>query len=132
MTRFKWVDDYCGLEQEVDEIEFELERSKKELSRWLNVNDLGGYSLTPESRGAKVEEIIEGLEYKLAYKMNEMDDFKKSVSKFKGLDNQILYLRYIEQKSFDDIADQTGYAKGTIYNRHAALMKTIKYFSEIF
>lgn len=131
MSKFRWLDDYCELEQEIDTVELELERSKKELSRWLNVNDLGKYSLTPESRGAKLEEIISDLEHELGHKLNDLHDFKKSVGKFKGLDNQILYLRYIEKNTFDEIADQTGYAKGTIYNKHAALMKTVKYLSEV-
>ncbi|MEK4425150.1 hypothetical protein [Solibacillus sp. FSL K6-1523] len=132
MSKFRWLDDYCELEQEIDTIELELGRSKKELNRWLNVNDLGKYSLTPESRGAKLEEIIFDLEHELAYKFNDLYDFKSSVSKFKGLDNQILYLRYIEQKTFDEIADETGYAKGTIYNKHAALMKVVKYLTNVF
>lgn len=132
MNKFRWLDDYCELEQQVDAIEFELERAKKELNRWLNVNDLGKYSLTPESRGAKLEEIISRLEHELAHKLNDLYDFKETVSKFKGLDNKILFLRYIERKTFDEIADETGYVKGTIYNKHAALMKTVKYLREVF
>jgi len=130
MTKFRWLKDYRDTELEIMYLEDNLLRTKKELKRYID-GDLSGTKLTPESNGAKLEEHIERIEKEINYKRNCLEDIKNTVKKFEQIDHAILYSRYIEGKTFDEIAEETGYTKGTIYNKHAALMKVVKYIDAI-
>lgn len=130
MSKFAWLKDYREIEMDIIYLENNLERTKKHLDRFVS-GDLQNVKLTAESDGAKLEEHIERIEWELAYRMNELQDIKRMVQRFDQVDHQILYGRYIEGKTFDEIADDIGYSKGTVYNKHAALMKTIGYLDEL-
>ncbi|WP_312753732.1 hypothetical protein [Rummeliibacillus suwonensis] len=130
MTKFKWLTEYRDIEFEIMYLEDNLSRTQKELSRWIN-GDLKDVKLTNESNAATLEEHIKMIQKEINYKKSCLEDIKNTVKKFNQIDHIILYARYIEGKSFDEIADETGYSKGTIYNKHASLMKTIKYIDDI-
>ncbi|MGP4038345.1 hypothetical protein ACTWP4_00340 [Gracilibacillus sp. D59] len=123
---FEWLKDYQKIEEEIIYLEFELKRNKKELGRWIN-GDLSDVKLTEKSKAAKLEEIIAGIEYELAHKMNDLYDAKQLIGKFKGLENQILYGKYVEGKTLTVIAYDLGYTPGHIYNIHAQIMKKIDF-----
>ena len=125
-----WLHDYQALEDEIANLEFNIERSKKELYRWVS-GDLTKVKLTPESQGAKLEEYIEIAEQELANKMNDLNDMKKLINGFRGLDNQILYMKHVEGKTLISIADELGKSPNYIYNRHAQIMKMIEYANSV-
>ncbi|WP_342578406.1 hypothetical protein [Psychrobacillus sp. FSL K6-2843] len=127
---YEWLKDYRRIEIEIIELENSITRSKRELGRWTG-GDLMGVKLSAESNGAQLEEQIFSLEFNLAHKMNDLIDIKRMVQKFNLVDTKILYGRYIEGKTFDEIADEVGYSKGTIYNKHAMLMKLVGYLDEL-
>ncbi|QTD43252.1 hypothetical protein [Sporosarcina sp. Te-1] len=123
---YEWLNDYRELEDEVLLLDLKLERSKRELKRWTS-GDLMKVKLTAESNGAKLEDIIASIEYELAHKMNDLYDVKKLIGTFKGLDNQILYGKYVEGKALIDVAFELGKSPNYIYNKHAQIMRTIEY-----
>ena len=123
---YEWLKDYQQLEEEIAYLEFELKRSKKELGRWIS-GDLSRVKLTAESNGAKLEDIIAIREYELAHKMNDLYNAKKLISKFKGLENKILYMKYVEGKTLTETAYELGYTPGHIYNKHAQIIKMINF-----
>jgi DNA-directed RNA polymerase specialized sigma subunit len=123
---YEWLQDYQKIEEEIAYLEFELNRNKKELSRWM-YGDLEDVKLNAKSKAAKLEEIIRNIEHELAHKMNDLYDAKKLISKFKGLDNQILYGKYVEGKTLTEIAYELGYTPGHIYNKHAQIVKMIDF-----
>ena len=125
-----WLKDYRNIEIEIMEMENKLTRSKRELGRWVS-GDLFKVRLTEGSIASGLEEHIEAMEFDLAHKMNDLVDIKRMVKRFDLVDHKILYGRYIEGKTFDEIADEIGYAKGTVYNKHAMLMKMIGYLDEL-
>ena len=43
-----------------------------------------------ESLGANIEKIIEVIEYELAHKLNDLNELKKLISTFDGLEYKIL------------------------------------------
>ncbi|MFY0521285.1 hypothetical protein ACOMCU_26195 [Lysinibacillus sp. UGB7] len=94
---YEWLKNYQKLEDEIADIEFILERNKKELKRWVH-GDLTKIKLTSESRGAQLEVIIEASERELAQKMNDLESMKKLINTFRGLDNQIMYNHHVEGK----------------------------------
>ena len=53
------------------------------------------------------------------------------VGHFKGLENLILKMKYIEGKSLKEIADELGYSYQHIVNKHASIINTIKLIESI-
>lgn len=108
-----------------------MERSKRELKRWTS-GDLAKVKLHPEAKGARLEEVIASIEYEIAHKMNDLHDAAKLIATFSGLDNRILYLKYVEGKSLEEVASELNYSYSHISKKHAELTRTIKYVSDYF
>lgn len=123
---YEWLKDYRKLEEEIAYLEFNLERSENELKRWTS-GDLFGIKLTAESNGAKLEEYIERIEYELAHKINDLLDMKKMISTFNGLENKILYKKYIEGMTLEKVAEELKYSAQYIYNKHAQIKRMMEY-----
>lgn len=121
-----WLKDYQKLEQDIAYLEYNLDKTKAELKRWIS-GDLQNVRLTAESDGAKVEVHIEAIEYELAHKLNVMYKLKKLVSTFKGLENRILKLKYIDGMTLEKIAEKLNYSPQYIYNKHAAMREKVEY-----
>lgn len=111
-------------------LEYKLIRSKRELKRWIE-GDLRNVRLSEDSIASGLEERITALEYELAHKMNDLYDARKLIGSFKGLENQILYYKYVKGKTLNDVAIELGYTPGHIYNKHAELMKRIDFAYKI-
>ncbi|MCU4822695.1 hypothetical protein OCA00_13735 [Bacillus cereus] len=123
---FNWLKVYQELEQEVAYLDYNLDKTKAELKRWVS-GDLRDVRLTAESEGAKVEERIEAIEYELAHKMNDMYKLKKLINTFKGLEHRIAYLKYVEGMTLEKIAEELNYSSQYIYNKHAAMREKVEY-----
>lgn len=130
VSLFEWLDDYSKLEKEISLIEYKLEKEKRELKRWLT-GDLWKVRLTEDSIASGLEERIEIMEYELAHKMNDMFNFRKLISNFKDLENQILYKRHIEGKSLVEVSADLQYSYSYIKSKHAEIMRMIKFAQEI-
>lgn len=126
MSKFAWLKDYQELECEIAYLEQNLERTKRELKRWIG-EDLMNVRLTPESHGAKVEDIIERIEWVLAHRMNDLYDIKKLVSAFEGLEHKLLVKKYIEGKTLEEVAKELGYSAQYIYNKHAQIRRMVSF-----
>ncbi|MEK3728631.1 hypothetical protein [Lysinibacillus sp. FSL W8-0953] len=126
---YEWLKDYQRLEDEITYLDHNLIRSKNELKRWVH-GDLAKYKLTPESHGAKLEELIEVIEYELAHKMNDLYDMQKIMKAFKGLESNIVYKKYVEGKTLEKIAIEVGYSASYVKKRHAEVMRTVKVVKE--
>ena len=123
---FNWLKVYQELEQEIAYLDYNLDKTKAELKRWVS-GDLREVRLTAESEGAKVEERIEAIEYELALKMNDMYKLKKLINTFKGLEHKIAYLKYVEGMTLEKIAEELNYSSQYIYNKHAAMREKVEY-----
>lgn len=128
---YEWLKDYRKLEEEIAYLEFNLERTKRELSRWENVSDLGKYKLEAESLGANVEETIEVIEYELGHKLNDLNELKKLISTFDGLEYKILYRKHIEGKTLECIANELNYSTNYIKIKHANVMRMMQYAKKV-
>lgn len=123
---FDWLKDYQKLEERIAYLDYNLDKTKAELKRWVS-GDLREVRLTAESEGAKVEERIEAIEYELAHKMNDMYKLKKLVSKFRGLDNKILKMKYVDGMTLEQIAEEISYSSSHIKKKHAEIIRLIKF-----
>lgn len=128
---YEWLKDYQKLEEDIVYLEFELSRNKKELKRWVQ-GDLYDVKLNEKSIASNLEETIFALEYELAHKMNDLYDAKKLISTFKGLENQILYKKYVEGKTLENVAEELKYSYSHISKKHAELIRTINFVSDYF
>ena len=126
MSKFQWLKDYQQLEYDIAYLEQNLERTKRELKRWVE-GDLSKVKLTADSHGAKVEDIIIRIETELAHKQHDLDDIKRLVSNFEGLENKILVGKYIDGKTLEDVAEELGYSAQYIYNKHAQIRKMVSF-----
>ncbi|MEB9423580.1 DUF1492 domain-containing protein [Bacillus thuringiensis] len=127
---FDWLKDYQKLEEDIDYLDYNLDKTKAELKRWVS-GDLREVRLTAESEGAKVEERIEAIEYELAHKMNAMCDLLKLISKFKGLENKLLKMKYVDGMTLEEIAEDMNYSSSYIYKKHAEIIRRIKFAKEL-
>ncbi|MEW9578124.1 DUF1492 domain-containing protein [Bacillus toyonensis] len=123
---FDWLKDYQKLEEDIEYLDYNLDKTKAELKRWVN-GDLREVRLTAESEGAKVEGRIEAIEYELAHKINDMYKLKKLISKFRGLDNQILKMKYVDGMTLEQIAEEISYSSSHIKKKHAEIIRLIKF-----
>ncbi|MED3356985.1 sigma factor-like helix-turn-helix DNA-binding protein [Bacillus thuringiensis] len=123
---FNWLRDYQKLKEDITYLEYNLDKTKAELRRWVS-GDLREVRLTTESEGAKVEKRIEAIEYELAHKMNDMYKLEKLISKFRGLENQILKLKYVDGMTLEEIAEAVNYSSSHIKKKHAELVRLIKF-----
>lgn len=97
------------------------------MERWLDPNELGKIKINNESKSAKLEENIKILKVHLNEKELAMEALMIMINRFKGLDNKILKMKYIECKPIDCIAEELNYSSHYIYKRHAEIVKTIKF-----
>ncbi|MEI4802826.1 hypothetical protein WAZ07_16195 [Bacillus sp. FJAT-51639] len=126
---FDWMKDYQKLEEDIAYLDYNLDKTKVELKRWIS-GDLRDVRLTAESDGAKVEEHLEAIEYELAHKMNAMYDLKYLISRFTGLENRILKMKYVDGMTLEQIAFDLHYSTGYIRRKHAEIRKIVKFLDE--
>ena len=126
MSKYTWFKDYQELQQQIETLEFNIERNKAELQRWVH-GDLSNVKLTEKSHGAQLEEVIELQQNELAHKMNDLENMKKLINMFKGLDNKILYMKHVEGKTLEQISIELKYSYGYIKRKHADIIKMIKF-----
>lgn len=127
---YEWLLDYQKLVNEIEYIEYKLEREKRELKRWT-YGDLQDVKLTDGSIASGLEERIEAIEYELAHKMNDLYDAKKLINTFEGLENKILKLKYIDKKTLEVIAEELNYSSSYIYKKHAEIIRRIKFADKL-
>jgi DNA-directed RNA polymerase specialized sigma subunit len=123
---YDWLRDYQKLEEDIIYLEFNLEQTERELKRWVE-GDLSDVRLTQDSLGSKVEENIEKIKNDLAFKREQKLNLVQLVEKFKGLDNKILKMKYVDGMTLDNIAHDLGYSTSHIYKKHAEIVRMIKF-----
>ena len=126
---YEWLKDYQELQQKIDYLEYKIEREQRELGRWTS-GDLIKTRLTEGSIASGIEERLEIMENELTHLKGDLSEAKKLIGSFEGLENKILYGRYVEGKKLIDIAFDLDKSPNYIYNKHAQIMKMIDYAVE--
>lgn len=130
LSLFNWLKEYQRLGENISYLEYNLDKTKSELKRWI-YGDLQDVRLTAGSEGTKVEERIAAIEYELAYKMNDVYDLKQIIGKFKGLDHQILKMKYVDGMTLEQIAYDLDYSPYYIKRKHAEIRKVIQFMDAL-
>ena len=107
--RFQWLKNYQDLEEQILFMKWNLNKSKLELERWVS-GDLANVRLEKNSRSASLEENIQVIEEEIELLEEQLNEMVLLIKSFKGLDNQIMYLKYVEGMTLEKIAEKLNYS----------------------
>ena len=126
VIRYQWLQEYQKLEEEIEILKWKIRKSEVELERWCDPRDLGKVKITHESNASYLEENIKRDKAFLGEKELAMEALMIMIDRFKGLDNQILRMKYIDGMTLKDISIELNYSYSYIMTRHSILVKAIK------
>lgn len=127
--KYQWLADYKELEEKLIYLKWNLNKSKLELIRWVE-GDLAGIKLEKGSHSASLEEKIKFIEKEIVETTDQIEELKDIVSNFDGLDVQIIRMKHIEKMTLEGIAEEIKYSYSYIRQRHAAIVKTLKFLDK--
>lgn len=129
--RYEWLLDYNELEEKIQHLKWKITKSELELERWLDPKDLGKIALERDSNSSDIEESIDIMKRSLEENEKLLESLKRIISKFDGLENQILKMKYLEGKTLKNIAIELDYSYSYIMSAHAGLMRSIKIYGSL-
>lgn len=97
----------------------------------LNHNELGEVKGTNDSIVLRLEDKIKQSTVSLEEKEQAMESLVMIIDRFKGLDNQLLRMKYIEGMTLKEIAEKLTYSCQHIVNVHASILKAIKITEDV-
>ncbi|UDM70153.1 hypothetical protein [Vagococcus fluvialis] len=127
--RFQWLKDYQELEEQILYLRWNLNKSNLELARWKG-GDLSNVRLEKNSRASSLEEKISKIYDEIRLLEKEQIELLHLVDSFKGVDNQIVKMKYIDDIPLEDIADEIGYSISYVRKRHTEIKKTLSFLDE--
>lgn len=134
---YEWVTSLIAIDQELFEITLSLDLNEKELNRWQNYSnedgDLAKHQtfLTALQKQARLKEVIESLATREEQLKKQRQDIIDTIEKFQGLDQRILKMKYVDGMKLEAIAEETGYTYQYIKNKHAELMRIIRFSKKV-
>lgn len=127
--RFQWLKDYQELDEQILYLKWNLNKSKLELSRWV-YGDLSDVKLDKNSRSSRLEENITKIECEICTLQSEQTELLELIKSFKGIDNEIVKLKYIDDMTVEDIADEIGYSISYVRKRYTEINKTLDFVAD--
>lgn len=134
---YEWVTSLIAIDQELFEIRLSLDLNENELYRWQNYSnedgDLAKHQtfLTALQKQARLKEVIESLATREEQLKKQRQDIIDTIEKFQGLDQRILKMKYVDGMTLEAIAAETGYTYQYIKNKHAELMRIIRFSKKV-
>lgn len=124
-----WINNYWQLEEEINEIEWDIKRSQLELKRWEERGDLferNSFQTSFENQ-QRVTHSIQSLKDLLEEKKKLKVELMDLINNFKGLDNKIIKMKYLDGMKLEEVAEQLNYSISHVKKRHAELMRIAKF-----
>lgn len=131
VIRYQWLQEYQKLDEEIEVLKWKIRKSEMELDRWYDPRDLGKVKITNESIASHLEENIKRDQAFLGEKELAMEALIIMIERFKGLDNQILKMKYINGMTLREIAEELNYSYSYIMAKHASMVKMIKFVEDL-
>lgn len=130
IIKYQWLLEHQNLEEEISLLKWKIRKSELELLRWT-AGDLKDIKLERDSLSSSLEENIKRDKELLNEKEIAMDNLMVMINQFKGLDNKILKMKYIDQMTIEQIAEELCYSSSHIYKRHAEIVRTINFVESL-
>lgn len=127
--RFQWLKDYQELDEQILYLKWNLNKSKLELDRWVN-GDLADVHLEKNSRSSSLEENIGKVENEIKLLEAQKEEMLTIINSFKGVDNDIVRMKYIEGLTLEELAEEIGYSVSYVRQRHAEIRKTLDFLDD--
>lgn len=127
--RFQWLKDYQDLDNQIIYLKWNLNKSKLELNRWV-YGDLSDVRLEKNSRSSSLEENIEKIEREIELLEEQRKEMLAIIESFKGIENDIVRMKYIEGMKLDDIAEEISYSASYIKKKHAEIRNKLDFLDE--
>lgn len=127
--RFQWLKDFQELDEQILYLKWNLNKSKLELNRWVH-GDLSNVRLERNSRSSSLEENIEKLEEEIERLEQQKAEMISMIESFRGIDNHIIRLKYVEGMALEDIADIIGYSVSYVRKRHTEIRRTLQFIDD--
>lgn len=128
-VRFQWLKDYQDLDNQIIYLKWNLNKSKLELNRWV-YGDLSDVRLEKNSRSSSLEENIEKIEREIELLEEQRKEMLAIIESFKGIENDIVRMKYIEGMKLDDIAEEISYSASYIKKKHAEIRNKLDFLDE--
>lgn len=129
IIKYQWLLEYQELDEQIYLLNWKIKKSELELDRWVE-GDLSKVTLERDSLSSGLEKNIERDKELLSQKEQSMESLMLMINRFKGLDNKILKMKYIDGRTLKAIAEELNYSYQHIMNKHAQIIKTIHFFEE--
>lgn len=136
--KFQWLKTLLNIDEELNEIKIQKRITNLELKRWLNHIDGSNGDLAKQQtflvaiiKQNKLKKVIDTLNEREKELQKQRVEIIKLIDKFKGLDHEILKLKYVEGYTLETVAHELGYDYQYIKNKHAQLMKMIRFAKEL-
>ncbi|EMF0057838.1 hypothetical protein ACX1Q6_000379 [Enterococcus hirae] len=126
---FTWVTDYRELEEHLHFLEWNLNKSKLELMRWVS-GDLADVKLNKNSRSSYLEENIQKIEQEIDLLEQQKKEMRLLFDSFTGVENKIVKMKYIDGMILEEIAETLGYSDSYIRKKHAGIRNTLQFIKE--
>lgn len=124
--RFQWLKDYQELEDQLLYLKWNLNKSKLELHRWV-FGDLSNVRLEKNSRSSSLEENIAKIEQEIERLEEQKAEMLLLIDAFKGVENDIVRMKYIEGLRLEEISEELGYSDSYIRKKHAEIRSKLKF-----
>ena len=124
--RFQWLKDYQDLEEQLLYLKWNLNKSKLELIRWTT-GDLSKVRIEKNSRSSLLEENITQIENEIELLEEQQKEMLVIIQSFKGVENEIVRMKYIEGLTLEEIVEETGYSDSYIRKKHADIRSKLQF-----
>lgn len=127
--RFQWLKDYQDLEEQLLYLKWNLNKSKLELIRWTT-GDLSKVCIEKNSRSSLLEENITQIENEIELLEEQQKEMLVIIQSFKGVENEIVRMKYIEGLTLEEIVEETGYSDSYIRKKHAEIRSKLQFIDD--
>ena len=127
--RFQWLKDYQELDEQIVYLKWNLNKSILERNRWV-YGDLQNVRIEKNSRTSSLEENIEKIISEIEILEEQRTEMLALINSFKGVENDIVRMKYIEGMKLDDIAEEIGYSASHIRKKHAEIRGKLNFLDD--
>ncbi len=133
MKNPSWINKYWDLQAEIDELEWDIRKTQLEQKRWEKNGDLFNNNKYETSlhHQQRIGQVLVNLENVLEDKQKLKQELLDLINNFKGLDNKILYLKYVEGMTLEVVAQELNYSYSYIKSKHAEIKRSFKIMNKI-
>lgn len=135
--KFQWLNTLLSIDDEIESLKVQIKINQLELNRWSNRSDGQDGDLAKRQtfliaieKQKHIKQVIDTLNEREKKLQKQREEIIELIDKFKGLDQEILKLKYVEGLTLEAIADELSYDYQYIKNKHAKIMKMIRFAKE--